>query len=192
MCVFAAYAIVAKIQGTNGLSVSQAMASLTLLNLIDLPLAILLFSIPQGWASMGCFTRIQDFLLQETLCHTRVISSRPPTGGSDYNTSEGDDGVALMPLQAPSKKQVVEVSNGSFGWAESNFDVVKDVNISIPSKCKLTLVVGPVGCGKVSTIATVREISMLTVPVYTTSGTSWRDCHITRPRVTCHVSHSVL
>lgn len=62
LATFAAYAIVAKIQGSEGLSVSQAVTSLSLINLMIEPLSILLLAIPDTFASIGCLDRIQDFL----------------------------------------------------------------------------------------------------------------------------------
>lgn len=62
LATFTAYAIVAKVQGSDGLSVPQAVTSLSLINLIINPLSSLLLAIPDTFASMGCLDRIQEFL----------------------------------------------------------------------------------------------------------------------------------
>lgn len=62
LATFTAYAIVAKVQGSDGLSVSQAVTSLSLINLMITPLSSLLLAIPDTFASMGCLDRIQEFL----------------------------------------------------------------------------------------------------------------------------------
>lgn len=62
LATFAAYAIVAKIQGSDGIFVAQAVTSLSLINLMIFPLSSLLLAIPDTFASMGCLDRIQDFL----------------------------------------------------------------------------------------------------------------------------------
>jgi len=60
---FAAYAIVAKLGGTSGLSVSQAVTALSLINLLINPLQMLLYAIPDTFSAIGCISRVQDFLL---------------------------------------------------------------------------------------------------------------------------------
>ncbi|KAJ5591589.1 multidrug resistance-associated protein [Penicillium hispanicum] len=62
LATFAAYAVVAAVQGSDGLSVSQAITSLSLISLIVNPLSYLLMAIPDTFASIGCLHRIQDFL----------------------------------------------------------------------------------------------------------------------------------
>lgn len=62
LATFAAYAVVAAVQGSDGLSVSQAITSLSLISLIVNPLSFLLIAIPDTFASIGCLHRIQEFL----------------------------------------------------------------------------------------------------------------------------------
>ncbi|RAL15989.1 uncharacterized protein BO97DRAFT_178622 [Aspergillus homomorphus CBS 101889] len=64
LATFAAYGIVAAVQGSGGLHVSQAITSLSLVNLLVTPLQYLLIAIPDTFASIGCLHRIQDFLRQ--------------------------------------------------------------------------------------------------------------------------------
>ncbi|KAI1865044.1 uncharacterized protein JN550_008590 [Neoarthrinium moseri] len=71
--IFAAYALAAHLQKTGGLSVSQAITSLAALNLLSVPLATLLYAIPRGWSALGCFERIQQFLLQPSRTDQRTF-----------------------------------------------------------------------------------------------------------------------
>ncbi|KAE8321596.1 P-loop containing nucleoside triphosphate hydrolase protein [Aspergillus sergii] len=64
LATFAGYAIVAMVQGSSGLKVSQAITSLSLVNLLVTPLSNLLLAIPDTFASIGCLNRIQNFLKQ--------------------------------------------------------------------------------------------------------------------------------
>jgi hypothetical protein len=64
LATFATYAIVAKVQGSGGLSVSQATTALSLIILLIIPLMSLLLAIPDTYASIGCLNRVQDFLRQ--------------------------------------------------------------------------------------------------------------------------------
>lgn len=54
--------MVAKVQGSDGLSVSQATTALSLINLLITPLIHLLLAVPDTFASIGCLYRVQDFL----------------------------------------------------------------------------------------------------------------------------------
>ncbi|KAB8223905.1 P-loop containing nucleoside triphosphate hydrolase protein [Aspergillus novoparasiticus] len=64
LATFAGYAIVTMVQGSSGLKVSQAITSLSLVNLLVTPLSNLLLAIPDTFASIGCLNRIQNFLKQ--------------------------------------------------------------------------------------------------------------------------------
>lgn len=140
--IFAAYAITAQLQGESGLSVSQAITSLAALNLLSAPLGILLGAIPQGWAALGCFTRIQEFLLLPS----RAGQSGLPRDGINGNETAEQDWTELQPMRRPVVNGIT-VGPGCFGWSDSLSQVVK---VSIPLRIRpgITLLVGPVGCGK--------------------------------------------
>ncbi|ROW02989.1 hypothetical protein VMCG_05737 [Cytospora schulzeri] len=141
--VFTAYAIVAHVQGGSGLSVSQAVTSLAALNLLAAPLGMLLSAIPQGWASLGCFERIQKFLLETSRTERRTLHS---TTTSTVSAS-GQEGIELDSIPMPLANKII-VSGGNFGWSDSSSNIVKEVDMSIQLGSELTIVVGPVGCGK--------------------------------------------
>lgn len=137
--IFAAYAIVARVNGTGDLSVAQAITALAALSLLDGPLSGLLVAIPTGWGALSCFTRIQEFLMEESRLDPRSTDSA--TSGSCEHTEPklGNS------LQQAAK---IRVNHASFGWSASNPDIVKDVTTSIEGEAALTIVIGPVGCGK--------------------------------------------
>lgn len=141
--IFAAYAIIAQLQGQSGFSVSQAITSLAALNLLSATLGTLLYSIPQGWAALGCFTRIQEFLLLPS----RTEQSSLP---SDIGT-RADETVERGWTELLSTRRIADnsitISPGSFGWSDSASQVV---NVKVPLQIRpgLTILVGPVGCGK--------------------------------------------
>jgi ATP-binding cassette subfamily C (CFTR/MRP) protein 1 len=144
--IFAGYAIEARIQGTGSLSVSQAITSLAVLNLVTSPLAQLLYAIPSGWAALGCFARIQEFLLENPRTEQRSVQS--PVANRSRNSSQHEDGHELQSLPGNQPESEIRVEGSSFGWSDSESSIVKDVTTSIRSDTKLTIVVGPVGCGK--------------------------------------------
>lgn len=141
--IFTAYAIVAKVQGSNGMSVSQAITSLAALTLLADPLGTLLFAMPGGWAALGCFQRIQEFLLETPRTERRNVESCSPRTTEESNSAQG--GMELRTMGKVRSNEIV-VSGGSFGWSDSH--IVKEVTTSIRSDAKLTILVGPVGCGK--------------------------------------------
>lgn len=145
--LFAAYAVVAKVQGTGSLSVSQAISSLSLLFLISKPLSDLLTAIPQGWGALGCFQRIQSFLLEQSRVDLRTVGSIHSSLDEDLPSEA--EGVELRHLEAVRHSQdQVSLRVTSFGWSNSTQDIVKDASTRISCDSYLTIVVGPVGCGK--------------------------------------------
>lgn len=152
---FAAFAIVAKVQRSNTLSVSVAITSLSILTLLATPLAHLLYALPQGVAALGCFQRIQSFLLEEARQDNRIFPS--DSGPAEADTVSHIDGIELISTNnmhkdirytSASQDEPVVVSNGSFGWSEVNPSVIKNVQMFIPWSAQLTIIVGSVGCGK--------------------------------------------
>ncbi|PWY88307.1 multidrug resistance-associated protein [Aspergillus heteromorphus CBS 117.55] len=153
---FGAYAIVAKVQGSGGLSVSQAITSLSLINLLINPLRILMRAIPDTFASMGCLHRVEDFLRQTNRLDKRqiprleVVPSSPPTSVSDIELSHlppnGAKGSFALGTQPDS---VISLQNVRFGWKPSSLDRAGlTLNIAASPSGSLIAIVGAVGSGK--------------------------------------------
>lgn len=138
------------------MSVSQAITSLAVLTLLTGALGSLLWAVHQGWSAMGCFARIQTYLLETKQIDTRQTGSNQ--SGSD-SAPELDGEIELV-----DKKQVelvtnmtahhhhpseITVTQGAFGWSPSGPAIVHDINIALKSGLEqFTILVGPVGCGK--------------------------------------------
>lgn len=134
LLLFGAYAIVAHINGTDTLSVSQAISSLALIFLVSKPLSDILVAIPQGWSALGCFQRIQSFL-----------NDTP----DQEQQSDGENGIELYPIRREARRSDIVFENASFGWSPSSENLVSEVTVRInPSETGLTILAGPVGCGK--------------------------------------------
>ncbi|PIG83589.1 hypothetical protein AARAC_011735 [Aspergillus arachidicola] len=73
LSAFAAYAIAARLDGYSVFSVSQAITSLSLINLLLTPLHDLLFAIPNAFSSIGCLDRVQDFLTRKSQNDKRMV-----------------------------------------------------------------------------------------------------------------------
>jgi ATP-binding cassette, subfamily C (CFTR/MRP), member 1 len=138
---------VAKVQGNGSFSILQAVTALTATQLLSVPLMNLLLAIPAGWASMGCFTRIQDFLLQDSRTDPRqFIASTSP----DQVPSSSSGDFELPTLQPHGSKAAFCAEDSSFGWSDSGPNIVKGVTTEVRPETFLTILVGPVGCGKSS------------------------------------------
>lgn len=60
---FTVYAIQATSQGTSSIGTTKAFTSLSIITLLTTPAARLLSAVPSTVASIGCFDRIQKFLI---------------------------------------------------------------------------------------------------------------------------------
>lgn len=161
---FAVFVIVATVNG-QVLDVTNAFTALSLIALLDSPIRSLVFSTPPLMAAVGCFDRIEKYLSSPTKRDHRLLLPQargPLTGKSTMNTStrhlmtdsdvEMDD---IRPQTYHSLSQAtIRVENLTLAWStednatESN-PVISDVSLDFQPG-KLTMIVGPVGCGKSS------------------------------------------
>lgn len=152
---FAAFAFSRK----SSLDVAQAFSSLSILSLITSPIANMIYAIPQLYSSLGCLQRIQEYLQKETRCDLRQVtttSDRIQANEQLKISSTKDGSLELVSLPKPAREsnlgfgadnQILSIRDGSFGWDENRQTVIEGVNLHIPGP-SLTIVVGPVGCGK--------------------------------------------
>lgn len=145
LLLFGAYAIVAHVNGTDSLSVSQAISSLALIFLVSKPLADILVAIPQGWSALGCFHRIQTFL-------NETSHQAQPGLEADDTTNEGQHNeldIELLSVRSEAQRRDIILENASFGWSQSSQNLVSEATVRIDaSNAQLTILTGPVGCGK--------------------------------------------
>jgi ATP-binding cassette, subfamily C (CFTR/MRP), member 1 len=163
---FVAFAIQARIRGSEPLSTNQALTSLSIVTLMTQPASLLLTAIPETLASIGCFERIQAFLLKPSWMDQRgslrnlpSVSKKPSSQGSD-----GDSEVPQIPSDGQSESITLEKMAVGNGKAESMGNAIDISNLSVkpcPSSelalkgitlqllpDTLTILAGPVGSGK--------------------------------------------
>ncbi|KAK0130214.1 hypothetical protein ONS96_014922 [Cadophora gregata f. sp. sojae] len=155
----AAYAIVAKVQGSPALTVEMAVTTLSILTILDNPLSMFLLALPKVYVSSGCFQRIQEFLLEEPRIDQRALGSDDSSDDLVFplnRTSSGGD-IELMPPSAPktlahsrilSPNDQVVIKAGDFGWTSTTSATINNATLQLPSKARLTMIVGSIGCGK--------------------------------------------
>lgn len=131
---FAAFAIVASIQGRDTFTLSRAIASLSILSILMQPLQSLMFCVPQIYGALGCFERIQTYLNSDSWVDSRLseIKKQQALPSTDAES-------------APSTTIVVR--NATFGWS-SMVPTIHDIDLCLTTDDNVTMVVGPVGCGK--------------------------------------------
>jgi ATP-binding cassette subfamily C (CFTR/MRP) protein 1 len=157
---FALFTIVTRIRNDQALLATQAFTSLTVLSLIGSPLLVLTQIFPQITSAMGSFTQIQEFLTSECRKDDRISLQDCP---SQHNSSSeniprevSSSEVELAEINPSAKVSAsngtaISVVDGAFGWVHGIQATLENVNITINITVKngsLTMIVGPVGCGK--------------------------------------------
>jgi ATP-binding cassette subfamily C (CFTR/MRP) protein 1 len=110
--------------------------------------------------SVGSFKRIQDFISIPTRQDTRKVLSKiqllldrdlqaqkKKSSFSDAGTEKTESPVASHEYQEMLPDEAIVIRNGSFGWDTGKGPLLESINITVP-KQKITMIVGPVGCGK--------------------------------------------
>ncbi len=151
--------------GNSTLDTSKIFTSLSLFALLADPLSSLIMAMSAFAGSLGCFDRIQIFLETPEHVDKRITpfqyesdngqSSQSDTSASDSlkwsekssqsRMTSGRD-KAIMSLPASSADSVC-IEDGSFGWEMEAEALLSSIQMRVPQG-KLTMVVGPVGCGK--------------------------------------------
>ena len=147
--------------GNPVLSSSTAFSVLSVLNLVQSPLRMLIVTFPMVISSTACFVRIQEFLLSESRkdhrLATRNMAAKPLTGHSQdrqssdmFAATRHDDSLELAPMSKVMKESASEVlvlEHCNFGWCVTGPQVVQDISLRICSGTIL-MIIGAVGCGK--------------------------------------------
>ncbi|KAL9030430.1 MAG: hypothetical protein Q9196_001447 [Gyalolechia fulgens] len=161
---FTVFALVAqRSSGGATLDTSRVFTSLSLFALLAEPLASLIMAMMAFAGSLGCFDRIQAFLVIPEHVDKR-IKSHPDFDSLNASSTGGNSGISttwteksissmsserpLMPFTRPGGGgDAVAVEDGSFGYDVDKEALLSAIHAKIP-RGKLTMIVGPVGCGK--------------------------------------------
>jgi ATP-binding cassette, subfamily C (CFTR/MRP), member 1 len=135
------------------LDTAKMFATISLLTLINQPLAILFPSAPYITSMITCFDRINKFIETDQRSDPRhkllsIPDGLTSNGNGDTRRPNDQTGIHDVTdrVMDPGKIDIT-VSNGEFGWNKGSKPVLKDINMSI-AKGKFTMIIGPVGCGK--------------------------------------------
>lgn len=142
---FGIYAIQAAILGTDSLDTIEAFTSLALISLVSHPASRLLSAIPNTAASIGCFDRIQEFLLTESLHDSRLVTASEDQNSNDLNHEVG---------QATLPESVILVEDATIKPSITADSLLRNMSFLI-SKGSFTVIAGPVGAGKTTLLKTL-------------------------------------
>ncbi|KAE8318604.1 P-loop containing nucleoside triphosphate hydrolase protein [Aspergillus transmontanensis] len=142
-----------RLEGSSVFSVSQAITSLSLINLLLTPLHDLLFAIPNTFSSIGCLDRVQDFLTRKSQNDKRMVgltssgltpSLQPPV---PLPRAPGNASLIL-------RTAVLELDNVTIGTGPDHPKHIGRLTLRL-STPSLNMIVGPVGCGKSILLKTI-------------------------------------
>jgi ATP-binding cassette, subfamily C (CFTR/MRP), member 1 len=156
----AAFATISRNRGGDVvLDAARLYTSLSLFTLLAEPLGSLVMSLSAFFGSVGCFTRIQEFLDKEIHVDSRdkqlyfpesITKGFKPLADStksNATTKEHKSTESLKTSYPSFTNDVVFIQEASFGWDTEQDPLLKNISFTLPTS-KLTLLVGPVGCGK--------------------------------------------
>ncbi|KAL2851369.1 P-loop containing nucleoside triphosphate hydrolase protein [Aspergillus pseudodeflectus] len=145
--MFAAFVGIAAKTG-DGFTILWAFTSLSLLSILNNPLALLLSSLPSLAAIMASFTRIQDYLNRKTRDDSRALEAAANTLAKDtYPGLPTPTGLEMQTINHESESELVAQVRGHVAWSNSTEHAIHIPKWEI-QRGTLTLVIGSVGSGK--------------------------------------------
>lgn len=164
---FAVFSFLAqKSNGTRTLDTAKVFTSLSLFTLLSEPLSSLIMSLSSFMGGVGSFQRIQTFLVTPMQVEHRRAPFLVGTNGSKSDLGSDSDKVSNASEKSRSSLDIREVvstsstavfiENGYFGWDREKqpMGCLQSINMAVP-RGKVTMVVGPVGCGKSTLIKAI-------------------------------------
>lgn len=134
-----------RINAGGSLSIATVFTSLSIIDMIAGPLALLISSVPSLLASLGSFERIEDFVGND------LYSEAPTTMEQARPTpSESDAGVEMQTFSTKTssdREHVVVVEDGFISIKAGDTPILQNINLRIPPST-LTILIGRVGSGK--------------------------------------------
>lgn len=144
----AIYALVALATGNQSLLVTQAFTSLALINLVTEPLLMFCQALPSLTQAISCFSRIEKFLMIDS--PSRHLASHSPL----------EENASAMPMNSRARyscsPHLVTFQSADISWSPKDHQgqiILRNLNLSIP--VGFTAIVGPVGSGKTSLLASI-------------------------------------
>ncbi|KAK1480120.1 ABC transporter [Colletotrichum cuscutae] len=142
---FVIYSIIAVITKDQTLTTTNAFTALSLIGLLTEPLLLFCQFVPNIVQGVACFKRIEIFCLK---AHEGSLREHltPAARSSVTNLNRTSIELADHLTQKSSEGIIASFCNAKISWSPDSDIVFKDLSLTI--KRGITMVVGPVGCGK--------------------------------------------
>ncbi|MCJ1311333.1 hypothetical protein MMC25_005004 [Agyrium rufum] len=140
---FAAYAVQAYAQGSSSLDATKAFTTLALIALVSYPVSRVLSAVPNTASSLGCFERIQSFLLSESREDNR----------KDIALVELNDDLIELPSSGM-ENVMLRIVNADIKVTSQAQPLLRSVNLTIPYQ-SVVMATGKVGAGKTTLLKTI-------------------------------------
>ncbi|KAH8169831.1 ABC transporter domain-containing protein [Sarocladium implicatum] len=144
----------------SGFTVATVFTSLALIGIVSGPVMLLIVSGMQLATALGCFTRLQTFLLQEERLDKRELPVQSSKTSRDGPSTQDD--IELMRLASPlaetqelidPTKPMVRLQNAGFKVGEE-VQILHELNYEARQR-SLNMIIGRVGCGKTSLLKAI-------------------------------------
>lgn len=140
---FTTYAIISVVRHDGSILSAQAFASLALISLLTQPLLTFCQAMPALWQAVACFDRIEAYFAKGTPSSAKHEEEIQP-----LSTSE-----KFYPF-------LISFQNANIAWAPEKEPVLRNLSVHIHQG--ITMIVGPVGCGKSTLIESILHQHMVT------------------------------
>ncbi|KAK9417306.1 putative ABC transporter,multidrug resistance associated protein [Seiridium unicorne] len=129
----------------NSFDPATVFSSLSLLMLLSQSLMQLLFVLPMFLGSIGCFDRVDKFLVSHGATRSQDLESLRVQGQSKTECKKDPGDIELEDLML--SKDCISLQDATFSFDVEGDPVLRDLTVSVASNT-LIIVSGPVGCGK--------------------------------------------
>lgn len=147
IATFVVYTIIALKKHDQSILAAKAFTSMSLISLVTTPVLTFIQAIPAVIQGVGCFDRIQKYCSKQ---HAQDNSENPDAG---ENLQDESPGSFKMDKLRPDGS-VIEFKGQDFGWDKNASPVLHNVRLKIPDGL-ITMIVGPIGCGKSTLIESI-------------------------------------
>lgn len=157
---FVAFEIKARVQGSSSLSTNQALTSLATVTLLTNPASTLLTAIPETGAAIGCFERIQKFLVAPSWEDKRGRTVQHQLTSDEPSSSQMNADIELQEFRADnqgpssrvtfpkkSEENAILMTGITVRPSPSSEPAVFDIDLQLKASTT-TILTGPVGSGK--------------------------------------------
>ncbi|KXH61282.1 ABC transporter [Colletotrichum salicis] len=157
---FVIYSIIAVITKDQTLTTTNAFTALSLIGLLTEPLLLFCQFVPNIVQGVACFKRIEMFCLKK--CESSLPEQPiPPSRSSVTTLNRASIELADHSTPKTSDRMVASFCNAKISWSPGSDTVFKDLSLTI--KRGITMIIGPIGCGKSCLIESILGETSLNV-----------------------------